>query len=351
MLRREPRVPKSVVSPNGGLPRVLMVTNMWPHQKNPGYGIFVFRQIESLRELGLDCDVAFVDGYRTRWAYVRESLHMLRLNFSRCRPMLVHAHGGEAALVARWYLRGPVLASYCGDDLLGTPLADGSITVASRMRRTILRAHARLTTCTVTKSAEMQRALPVSAQGRNRVVPNGVDRSIFRPLPTEAARRRLGWPRDERIVLFAADPAVERKRYWLAESACREAEQIVGPIRLEVARRLAPTDMPLYMAGADCLLLTSAIEGSPNVVKEAAACCLPVISTDVGDVAEILNNIDPSWICAPDPAVLASALADCLSERRRSNGWERSAWLDQELIAQRLLTLYAEVAADFEGHT
>jgi glycosyltransferase involved in cell wall biosynthesis len=102
--------------------------------------------------------------------------------------------------------------------------------------------------------------------------------------------------------------------------------------------------MPELMSAADCLLLTSAIEGSPNVVKEAVACGLPVVSTDVGDVAEILSDVDPSWVCAPDLAALANALVECLTERRRSNGWERSAWLGHERIVERLLRLYAELA-------
>jgi glycosyltransferase involved in cell wall biosynthesis len=332
-----------VRSATGARPEVLMVTNMWPRDGHAGYGIFVCRQIESLRELGLDCEVIFVEGYRTRWAYLRESLRMLRLNFSSHRPLLVHAHGGETALVARWYIRGPVVTSYCGDDLLGTPQANGSITLASRVRRTLLRAHARLMARTVTKSAEMESALHPSARRRNLVVPNGVDRSIFHPRPAEEARRRLGWPAEDRIVLFAADPAVERKRYWLAEAACQEAERELGPIRLEVAWGTPPAEMPLLMAGADCLLLTSAIEGSPNVVKEAVACDVPVISTDVGDVAEILRDVDPSWVCAPEPALLAGALVECLKQRRRSDGWERTAWLGQERIAERLLDLYAEL--------
>jgi glycosyltransferase involved in cell wall biosynthesis len=316
---------------------------MWPHEGHPGYGIFVFRQIESLRSLGLDCEVVFVEGYRTRWAYIREALRMLWLSRSPCRPRLVHAHGGETALVARCCMGAPVVVSYCGDDLLGTPRAGGSISRASRIRRTVLRAHARLMSRTITKSAEMERALPLAARRRNLVLPNGVDRLLFHPRSHEQSRRQLGWAGDEHVVLFAADPAVERKRYWLAEQACRQAEQTLGRVRLEVAWGIVPDEMPILMAGADCLLLTSAIEGSPNVVKEAVACNLPVVCTDVGDVREILSDIEPSWVCAADPAALASALVDCFTPKRRSNGWERSGWLDQELIARRLLGAYAEL--------
>jgi teichuronic acid biosynthesis glycosyltransferase TuaC len=325
-------------------PYVLMITNMWPHEGNPSYGIFVCRQIESLRALGLHCEVAFVEGYKSKWEYIRWSLRMLRLNFSRSRPLVVHAHGGETALVARWYFRAPVLVSYCGDDLLGTPRADGRITVSSRLRRMVLRIHARLMTRTITKSAEMESVLPATARRRNDVVPNGVNRALFRPRPRADARQELGWDADEHVVLFAADPAVERKRFWLAEAACRMAEQGIEPIRLRVAKGIPPERMPVVLAAADCLLMTSAIEGSPNIVKESLACDLPVISTEVGDVSELLSAVTPSWICPDDPEALGEATAECLLAGLRSDGRERSEWLGDARIAERILGIYAMLA-------
>jgi teichuronic acid biosynthesis glycosyltransferase TuaC len=324
--------------------RVLMVTNMWPHGLNPTYGIFVKRQVDSLTSMGLECDVLFIEGHRSRWAYPRAALRLLLLNWARDRPSVVHGHGGETSLVVRWFARGPVVVSYCGDDLLGTPRADGSIPGSSRMRRFLLRHLARWMSATITKSAEMERTLGPAARQSNVVIPNGVDRELFHPRPLDQARRDLGWSPNERVVLFAADPAVERKRYWLAQAACREAERVVGTIRLEVATGLAPDEMPRLMAAADCLLLTSAIEGSPNVVKEAVACSLPVVCTDVGDVDQVLANVDPSAVCGADPSELGAALADCLTVRRRSNGWEQSSWLSDENIAQRLLDLYRKLA-------
>jgi glycosyltransferase involved in cell wall biosynthesis len=321
-----------------------MVTNMWPHEFNPVYGIFVKRQVESLRALGLECDVLFVEGYRSRWDYVSLALHMLRLNCSRRQPALVHGHGGETALAVRWFIGAPVLVSYCGDDLLGTPGASGSLRLTSWLRRFISRQHAGLMTATITKSREMATTLPRRARSHNLVLPNGVDRTLFRPRPRDEARRELGWALADRIVLFAADPAVERKRYWLAEAACREARRSVGDIRLHVANTAPPTVMPRLMAAADCLLLTSAIEGSPNVIKEAVSCGLPVVSTDVGDVREVLQDVEPAWICAAEPVHLSVALVQCLNAGRRSNGWERSAWLDQEQIARRLLDFYGSLA-------
>jgi glycosyltransferase involved in cell wall biosynthesis len=316
---------------------VLVITNMWPHDDNPAYGIFVQRQVRSLIDAGVRCDVMFVRGYRSPRAYGDAAVAVAGLN-RRPRYRLVHAHGGETAVAARTYVRGPVLVSYCGDDLLGTPLADGRLTRQSRVRRQLLRQHSRLLPATITKSSEMEATLP--RPERNTVVPNGVDTNVFAPLDRAEARRRLGWPADARIALFAADPKVERKRHWLAAAACEEASRAVGAVDLRVATALDPADMPTWMSAADCLVLTSAIEGSPNVVKEALMCDLPVVSTDVGDVRELLTPVADSHVCAADPRELGAAIARVVDPPRRSNGRSVSGHLTQEAIAARVLAIY-----------
>ncbi len=269
---------------------------MWPHPGNPKFGIFVKRQVDSLIEAGVACDVYFIRGHRSPFAYPLAALVLAVWNLMPGRRYdLVHAHGGESSLSVRAYLRAPVLVSYCGDDLLGTPDAAGRISRPHRLRRWILRQHARMPSATLTKSAEMERALPASVRRRNSVIPNGVDPDSFRPIERSEARRALGWAEDERVALFAADPAVERKRHWLALAACERAAAELDGVRLHVASDVAPDQMPVLMSAADCLLMTSVHEGSPNVVKEALMCDLPVVATPVGDVPERLADVEPSW--------------------------------------------------------
>ena len=125
--------------------RVLVVTNMWPTEEKPTYGIFVKRQVDSLIEAGLRCDVLFIHGYRSRLAYLLGALKLLAWNWMPGRRYeLVHGHGGEIALAARFYFRAPLLETYHGSDLLGMPRADGTVPIQRRARRWLLRQQARL---------------------------------------------------------------------------------------------------------------------------------------------------------------------------------------------------------------
>src|SRR5207248_8366228 len=114
---------------------------------------------------------------------------------------------------------------------------------------------------TITKSQLMDDALAHRTRARNHVIPNGVDRELFRPLDPAASRAELGWGA-EPVALFACtkvhSPA---KRLRLAERAC-----VAADVRLHVASDVEPSQMPVLMSAADCLLVTSAVEGSPNVV-------------------------------------------------------------------------------------
>lgn len=327
---------------------LLVVTNMWPLPGREHSGIFVRRQIDSLVGAGVSCDVLVVHGYRSVRAYVAAASLLAHLSRLGCAYRLVHAHGGETAFPARFY-RGPLVVSYCGSDLLGVARADRSLSLSWRIRRSLVREYAHLAQATITKTEELERRLPASVRARNAVIPNGVDRDLFRPQPQSDARAALGWDADEPIALFAADPSVARKRVELAKTACEAARRRGWSGRLHVADGVPPDRMPVLMNAANCLLLTSTTEGSPNVVKEALACDLPVVSTPVGDVRTLLDGVSPSAVAEPNADALGNAIIECTVDGRRSDGRDRTAWLDERAIAQRILNVYRRTVtnADF----
>jgi teichuronic acid biosynthesis glycosyltransferase TuaC len=324
---------------------VLVVACVASTRERPHYGIFTRRQVESIRRLGVRCDLLAISGYRTPRAYAVAARSLAAMSQGRGRRYgVIHAHGGEAALAASAYRRAPLLVSYQGSDLLGSPNGDGRLSLRWRVRSELIRQHARLATAAIVKSAPMLAALPPRLRARTEVIPNGIDRAHFTPRDRAIARESLGWASDELVVLFASDPSRASKRPELARAACAEAARRLGRVRLEVAHGLPPDAMPDLMNASDCLLHTSASEGSPNVVKEALACNLPVVATPAGDIRELLGGVGDSYVSAAQVGDLADALVRCLDPPRRSNGRERTEILDDRRIAERVVAVYERVS-------
>jgi glycosyltransferase involved in cell wall biosynthesis len=320
---------------------VLFVTNMWPDEERPWYGTFVKSQATSLERLGVEIEVIAIRGYAGRSEYLA-AVGAVRATASQGFD-IVHGHYGHAAAVARLQRRAPLVISYCGDDLLGTPGEDGSMTLRSRAEGAVFRRLAYAAAATITKSEEMERALPLRTRARNHVIPNGVDLDRFAPRAQGDARAELGWDPDERVVLFAGDPSIPRKNYPLAEAACHHASGSVPGLMLRVATGYAPSEVPTLMSAADALLLTSISEGSPNVVKEAMACELPVVATTVGDVEERLRGVDGCYARPADPRLLGDALADALSHGRAPAARLAITQLSLEGVGRRVVAVYEDV--------
>src|SRR5206468_5392800 len=123
---------------------------------------------------------------------------------------------------------------------------------------------------------------------------------------------------------FNAGGEGHNKRLDLAQAATGEAQRWEPSLRLEVLDGTVPPErIPAMMNAADCLLVTSDSEGSPSVVQEALATNLPVVSVDVGDVAERLKGVENACILPRDPQLLATALVELTRQPRRSNGRDR----------------------------
>jgi glycosyltransferase involved in cell wall biosynthesis len=321
--------------------RVLFVTNMWPDEERPWYGTFIKTQADSLERIGVELDVLPIRGYATKRAYAHAVGEVRRLTKEHDYDV-VHAHYGHAGVVARAQRRAPLVVSYCGDDVLGTPDGNGGLTPRSRAEAALFRRLAHFTDATITKSEEMARALPASRQGRNRVIPNGVDVERFAPKPRAEARRELQWG-EEPIALFVGDPALPRKNHELAAAAVKCAQAELPEVRLQVAQGFTPAQVPVLMSGADALLMTSLWEGSPNVVKEAMAAELPIVAVPAGDVEERLSGVDGCFVRPYDADELGKALVAAMRHGRAPAAREAVMVLSLERVAQRVVEIYASV--------
>jgi teichuronic acid biosynthesis glycosyltransferase TuaC len=106
--------------------------------------------------------------------------------------------------------------------------------------------------------------------------------------------------------------------------------------------------MIFYYNAADVLLLTSYHEGSPNVVKEAMACNCPIVSSDVGDVKEIISNKKGSYITSFDARQIADCLKEVLLSSQKTNGRELiEKDLKSCIVARKINSLYLNVLDSF----
>jgi glycosyltransferase involved in cell wall biosynthesis len=315
-----------------------MVTAPLPTASRPGTWAAVARQIESIESLGIEADLVEVDGARGI-KYVQA----LRRLVARAQDVdLIHAHYGYCGWISRLQVRRPVVVSFMGSDLLGVVGRSGRISTSSRVVVTIDRQIARLADAVIVKSQQMADILrPVPAH----VIPNGVDLDLFQPIDREAARAHLGWD-NRRRVLFPGNPVKSNKGFPLAQATTKVAEDALDePVEIVPLSGVAPAEVPFYVNGCDALLMCSHTEGSPNAVKEAMACNLPVVSVAVGDVQELLADVDHSAVCARDPAALGAELARVLAGSPRTNGREviKARALDLPSVARRVVAVYRDV--------
>ena len=288
---------------------------------------FYLQQLDSLRDRGITVDIVTVpdgskgSGSRQPLDYARFYLAALRA--SRGAYDVVHANYGLSAppAVVQWF--HPTVVSLWGSDLLGTYGAVG-------------RWAARFADEVIVMSEEMAAEL----DRETHVIAHGIDLDRFRPEPQADCRAALGWDPEAAQVLFPYPPDRPVKNYPRAERiVAAAAGQLDCEVELQTVSGVSHDEMYRYMNAADVLLLTSNREGSPNSVKEAMACNLPVVSVDVGEVAERLAGVTPSAVHTDDSA-LAASLADIIRHGERSDGRDHIREISLDEQVDRLVDVY-----------
>src|SRR6266699_1399492 len=319
--------------------RVLMVTGIYPTEERPHAGTFIKSQADSLVEAGLEVEVIHPKPgpvpIRYASATIQVFLKTLTGNFD-----IVHGHYGLWCLAACMQWTTPVVASFLGDDLLGTPTADGGFSKKSRLVVHISRWLCRHVKAVIVKSEEMRQA--TFMEKNIFVIPNGVDVALFRPAPRSEARAALGWKQDAFYVLFGNDPQIPRKNFALAQAAikCLRARGISA--ELVVANGLPQTQVVQYINACNVLILPSLIEGSPNIVKETMACNVPVVATDVGDVSRVIGHTKGCNVCPFEPEALAAALEEAIRHRGPTTGRTDIGHLERRVVTQDVIAIYEQ---------
>jgi glycosyltransferase involved in cell wall biosynthesis len=306
--------------------KVLVVTHMYPSQQHPYWGVFVQQQVVSLQREGVEVDVLHIDTKKSKWLYPWGFVPLLKQVMTH-RYDLVHAHYVFAGVTARSQFRYPVILTHHGAETWASWHAP------------LCRWMSRLVDRTIVVSEETKAAIGMDSAV---VIPCGVDFELFKPCDQRWSREQLGLPEDRKFVLFVGRYFEREKRYDIAQEAVASLKAGGMDVELIVAYKEPYERVPLYMNACDVLVHPSEHEGSPQVVKEAMACNLPVVSVEVGDVPEILAGVEGCYICHRDPVSITEKVKLILEQRHRTNGRDKTERYELSTIAKRIIQVYEE---------
>ncbi|HKU15947.1 MAG TPA: glycosyltransferase [Steroidobacteraceae bacterium] len=213
------------------------------------------------------------------------------------------------------------------------------------------------------------------APERVRVVHNAIDWNAFNFDTPQAARARLGLPREGRLVVSVGHLTARKRHHILVEAFAKVAGEMPGATLLIIGGKQFEADYPAqltaqvqalgladkvkflgntpparvadWLRAADVFALATAREGCCNAVLEALAVGAPVVTTPVGDNAHFVRDGENGFLApVDDAAALAAALSRALSVEH----WQRqqiSAQLRQQVggwndVAQRVLQFFRE---------
>ena len=301
--------------------KVLIVAS---YNKNR-FAPFIVEQAEALKQVG--CEVEYfgvvgkgIKGYLNAFA----SLHK---KIKAYKPDVIHAHYGLSGLLANLQRKVPVVTTYHGSDInlprvlrfskIAMKLSAWNIFVSQR-------------NIDIAKTKKKYILLPCGVN-----LPNYLEEDII------AIKEILNWNPNKKYILFAGafDNRVKNAKLaqdsvYLIENA--ELIELKGYTREQV--------IALFYA-VDAFLMTSFTEGSPQVVKEAMACGCPIVSVDVGDVAERIEGLEGCYIAERSPHDIAERLNKALSFNSRTKGRNRiiELGLTNDLVAKKLVEIYENV--------
>jgi glycosyltransferase involved in cell wall biosynthesis len=174
------------------------------------------------------------------------------------------------------------------------------------------------------------RASPLLSRFPVHLIPNGLDTTVFRPVPKPVAREALGLPPRARIVLFSAvEVDAPRKGATLLREALATVAERKGPrchvllVGRGAAKLAASIPLParsveqihddetlarVYSA-ADLLVYPALADNLANTVLESMACGTPVVSFDVGGLPEVVRHMETGYLArGREAAVLARGI-------------------------------------------
>lgn len=291
---------------------------------------FIFDQIKVLEKLVDKVDVFFIKEKGLR-GYSR-SIFKLRKIILNSNYNLIHAHYGFSGLVgcmASILTKIPVVTTFHGTDITLNKNFLVSIWPIIFSKHSIF----------VSEKLK-NKARMFLFSSRYSVISCGVNMDLFHPKDKSSSCDKLNLDFSKKRILFSSAFNNPIKNFPLASAAVKNLKEDVEFLQIKNRSR---AEVALLLNASDVLLLTSFTEGSPQIIKEAMACNCPIVSTDVGDVKNIVGDAQNCYIVPPTLKDLSERIQAILINGKRSDGRNYISGYDNYLIARKILRIYTSI--------
>jgi glycosyltransferase involved in cell wall biosynthesis len=253
----------------------LYITNMFPFKEHKYYGIHVKEQIESLSSK-LNYDIFFINAYeRGKLEYIKSIFPIIKKIKSE-KYDYIHIHYGISGIFLFFFRpKIKIFLTLHGGDIL--PKQNNYIQnivsklIISKVDKVLI------------LNEEMEEIIKKYTSNYE-ILPCGVNSDFF----TTDTKLKKG----RKIFLIPGDPSRDVKDYALFKKVIFNLLEIYPELEEKHIHNLTRMGVKELLNKASCLIMTSKSEGSPQIIKEALSCGIPIVSTNVGDVKIVIDGID-----------------------------------------------------------
>jgi hypothetical protein len=173
---------------------------------------------------------------------------------------------------------------------------------------------------------------------KSSLIPCGTDIKLFLPIDKLQARKELSLDSNEKLVLFAGAFNNTIKNPELAKAAMA----LLPDTKLLELSGYSRHEVVLLMNAVDAVLMTSFTEGSPQFIKEAMACNCPIVSVPVGDVPDVIDNIEGCFLTTYNENDIALDIRKAIMFNNKTVGRKKiiELGLDAESVVKKILNVY-----------
>lgn len=264
--------------------KILFVSNMFPTIAHNYYGIHVKEQIDDMKkQFKFDSLLFFINALENGKGEYLKSILAIRKLIKIFNPEIIHIHYGLSGLFLLFFRpKCKIFVTLHGGDILAKQGNYLQVLLTKIILKRVDKAFI--------LNAEM--AVTLSKLGVPfEILPCGVDVNFFSPINREEKKDST------KTIVFPGDPNRKVKNFELFENVVVELKKTyLDKINIKIVHDLNRGQVADLLCNSDCLVMTSHSEGSPQIVKEALSCNLPVVSVPVGDVKEVIDELPSCFV-------------------------------------------------------